>query len=265
MEVHPGKTVDQAKYLLLAQLKRQALDDEYGYDYFSTTVSEIESENRNGKITGGQNYESISKTYSRGVWVRTIDEQWNIRHQEVNNRLETWVHCELEGEIAPAPETQVELLVDPMSCLEDGCERNDFKSGMDFYVKFRSPVDGYAIVFLEIIQDDVVQCLQPSPNSNAYTFQVSQDKDIMLFKGANYELHTNYDLEVDILYVIFSKTPFDKPNLREGTEPNPEELAQGITFPKVLSRREFENWRGKLRARFKDIQVKEIPITIKGI
>ncbi|MEM9846446.1 MAG: hypothetical protein AAF847_01055 [Bacteroidota bacterium] len=259
IEVDRNESLEQTKYRLIKLLQRKAIEEKFGSNFYSGSSLRIESTNQDGEASGKETYKTITNSYAKGIWVETIKKHFETIHVDERGRQETWLHCTLEGRIMEITEAQYDLVTEPMSCLLQGCERTDFRNENEFYLKFQSPVDGYVSVYLDLTQDDIVQFLLPSHSAFA---EVQADQEVVLFKNANYEMYTERDQELDVLYVIFSEHPFAKPILRAGRAANEEERSEGISFPRELNRRNFEQWLGRIRTQYKGVQVEEIPITI---
>lgn len=257
LEIVRNETYLTTKYATIQLAKENAIKDAFGTDIYEARTFDIENTNANGQISSSEDYKSVSRSFAKGVWLETTVEDCQAIVDD--DRGDTWVRCTVEGKVMEIVTPQYDFEADPMSCLDPGCKRTDFRGVNDFYLSFKSPVDGYVAVYLDFRKEDIVQFLQVSPNSSVA--KVKADQPYIFFKNAGYELFTNEKQELDILYVIFSKTPFDKPMLQKAEE-DPESMARGITFPKQLSSRAFEQWLGKIRSQKPDTQVKEIAITI---
>ena len=84
------------------------------------------------------------------------------------------------------------------------------------------------------------------------------------YEEDTYQLYTEKPTEINTIYVIFSKTPLNKPVLKERlNEKLSEEFkAEGYTIPKAIESDKFASWLIRNRYITTDIQVQKIMITI---
>jgi hypothetical protein len=91
----------------------------------------------------------------------------------------------------------------------------------------------------------------------------SDRPDFNYFPGQNiisdtYQLYCNTSQDMNRFFVIFSKTPLNKPSLK-----GVKEIGYGYKLPKSLTSEDFQKWLNGYRSLGKaDIQVEIIDITI---
>ncbi len=259
-EILPNKHMEEIKQDLIDLAKQTAISQQFGTAIYKASGSSTSFTNDNGQIKGKENFESIANSYIKGKWIETTKVECERIPAENKNRY-PWLSCTVEGKIAEISSPPINLLVEPMSCLQKGCERTDFIGESDFFLHFKSPAKGYVAVYLSARADEIVQCLLPETRMGKETsaVNVEADKDYYFFQHAGYQLYSERDFELDLFYVIFSTEPFFKPILEEAI---PDE--DGFIFPRELSIPSFEKWLGAMRSQQKNVQVKEIVITLRN-
>ncbi len=138
-------------------------------------------------------------------------------------------------------------------------DADHFDTGERFFVKFKSPTDGYVAVYL-ITGDNETACLLPYGNSAAGRFQVKGGKEYTFFDKATdpsarfYKLSTDKLQEYDKIVVIFSPKPFTK-CLDVSNDPR---------RPNLLDSKDFAKWLLKNQRADSDMVVEHKWLTIKG-
>lgn len=94
-------------------------------------------------------------------------------------------------------------------------EADRFNSGERFFVKFKSPADGYIAIYL-ITGDSETACLLPYRKDNSGRYQVKGGKEYTFFDksldptASYYKLSTDQLQEMNQLVIIYSPKPFTK-------------------------------------------------------
>ena len=168
----------------------------------------------------------------------------------------------------------------PLGCTDEKCHTTAFKNNDDFYLFFTSPESGYLSVYLD--ERTETQCLYPyskMPAEFEGGVPVEADKKYILFsdkpefdyfkgKGVipdTYQLSTNNLQEMDRVFIIFSKTPLNKPSLKDLSVSmlDRAEFENGYRLPKSLTSEDFQRWLNNYRSMEKNnVQVQIIDITI---
>jgi hypothetical protein len=170
------------------------------------------------------------------------------------------IRCDIEilaREIISPPITFTSF---PLGCLDEKCKTTAFKDNDKLYLFFSSSMSGYLTVYLD---DKVIsQCLYPHYKMTL-EFEggvpVQADKKYFLFTDVDYFLFTRSLQDMNRLFIIFSKTPLNKPSLRY----NPNEDEKGYIFPKSISSEGFQKWLNAYRSIGRDnVQVAIVDITI---
>ncbi len=110
-------------------------------------------------------------------------------------------------------------------------ESDKFKSGERFFIKFKSPADGYIAIYL-ITGDSETACLLPYRKDNSGRFQIKGGKEYTFFDksvdptASYYKLSTDQPQELNQLVIIYSPNPFTKCTDVGGDARNPNSVNQ---------------------------------------
>lgn len=258
-------SLEQARRTALERAQVQALADEFGTIVSQSNATRIEN-------TGGQSkvdFLSIGSSEVKGEWIETIGEpRYDISYE--GDMLVVTVKVKGKArEIVSAG-------IDFHACVlrngtDDKFESDDFKSGDDLFLSFRTPVSGFLAVYL-IDAEGQAYCLLPyrSQTDGIYTVQANrrylffsileapQDERAMVDE---YVMTCERESEHNQIYVIFSPKPFMKAVDRESVKEITDDAIAG--FPRELTSAEFRKWLAKARTHDQDMNVRMIPITIK--
>ncbi len=213
----------------------------------------------------GEVIEVINKKFTDIPGIKTIDgKKINI----------TEVKCDIKIKAKELSEPPIDIISFPLACKNIRCETTSFYDNDILYLYFKSPSSGYLSVFL----DDNKNSFRLLPYQNMPVkyedgMPISADKEYILFSTDHehnyiddkdfiedtYLLDAESAQDMNRLFIIFSKRPLNKPELKDNTK---FEKSQGYTLPKALKSEDFQNWLQKNRIFRKDIQVKMIDITI---
>lgn len=170
------------------------------------------------------------------------------------------IKCDIEiiaQEIVTPP---VNFTCYPLGCLDEKCRTTEFKNNDKFYLFFSSPMSGYLTVYLDDKENS--QCLYPHVYMSSELeggVPVIADIKYFLFSDVDYILYTKSLQDMNRIFIIFSKTPLNKPSLKDGSELDD----KGYIFPKSLSSASFQRWLNSYRSIGKDnVQVGIVDITI---
>jgi len=169
----------------------------------------------------------------------------------------------------------------PLACTKLNCRTLNFKTEDDLYLFFKSPVAGYLSVFL----DDGKDCFKLLPysldtlNINS-GMPVESQKEYIYFStepqfnyNANkffvedtYQLTAETPKDINHLYVIFSKNPLNRIDVRKNAEIkilSETEIKKGYSIPQTLTTSSFKTWVNNNINNTKEIVLKDIEITIQ--
>ncbi len=138
-------------------------------------------------------------------------------------------------------------------------ESDQFETGERFFVKFKSPTDGYVAIYL-ITADDETACLLPYRKDTTGRFKVKGRTEYELFDksvdptASYYKLSTNQLQEYNQLVLIYSPNPFTKCT----------DVSNDPRHPNTLSQKDFAKWLLKNQRADKDMVVNRKWLSIQG-
>ncbi|NJO00713.1 MAG: DUF4384 domain-containing protein [Bacteroidia bacterium] len=181
---------------------------------------------------------------------------------------EIWLLCEVQGRARAIEQAEVNYEAFAYNCDEPlKCNSGMFKNHDSMYLYFKTPVSGYLSIFM--LEDGLVYRLLPYAQMNS-DFEsyvpVKADEIYHLFNPAyrnyfegfpmvdEYGLTTYEDGEPlsNMIYVVFSPKPFQKPLLNQQDD------------LKYLELIDFMEWLNQNRGLDKDFQVKQFNIVIQN-
>ena len=250
-------TLEDAKRTALDRAKIQAIADEFG-----TIVSQSNStriENRNGD--SAVDFLSIGGSDVRGEWIETIGEpQYEIVYEQSMLVVKVWVKGRIREIVSAGIDISARIL---RNGTEDRFESEEFRSGDDLYLSFVSPVDGYLAVYL-VDAEQRAYCLLPYRSQGGGIYKVAANRRYLFFNIKEAEAHERQyvdeytmtcerSLEQNQIYVVFSPQPFAKAADNATTE----------LLPRELGFEDFQKWLAKSRGKDINMQVTNLPLTIK--
>jgi len=251
-------TLEEAKRTALDRAKISAIADAFG-----TLVTQS-----NSTIVSNQNGQSDSRFFSlggsevKGEWIETTGEPlYNIRYE--GNMLV--VSVEISGRIREITKARIDVIAKVLrNGTEEKFESSEFRSGDDMYLFFKSPVDGYLVVYLLDETTQEVFCLLPYKASGEGAYRIEHDHPHILFSAPKelvnpsvvdeYTMTCNLEKEFNDIYVVFSPDPFAKANMKESIDEK---------LPRLLSYEDFQKWLVKLKSKDKNTIIINKQITIK--
>ena len=251
-------TLEEAKRTALDRAKTSAIADAFG-----TLVTQSNSTimtNQNGQTDS--RFLSLGGSEVKGEWIETTKEpEYNIRYE--GDML--IVSVTVSGRIREITSAGIDIIAKLLrNGTEEKFESNEFKNGDDMYLYFKSPVDGYLVVYLLDETTQEVYCLLPYQASGEGAYRIEHDKQYILFSAKHednnpsivdeYTLTCSRDVEFNDIYVIFSPDVFAKANANDSEE----------LLPRQLSYDAFQKWVAKLRNKDNNAQLKVKQIIIKG-
>lgn len=254
---HVSRT--EAKRVALENARLQALADAFG-----TTVSQANTSIR--KEEGGavdDRFFSLAATEVRGEWIADEREpEYTFRLDDNDGTL--IVTCRVCGKARKIANAQADFVAKVLrNGTDERFESNEFRSGDDMYLYFRSPVDGYVAVYL-VDETPAAYCLLPYRRDSDGRQSVKHGQEYVFFSSdrctpdeANildeYTLTCSNEVEYNRLYIIFSSKPFTKPLDEQQRELMPHELTY----------QDFIRWLGDSRKTDSEmaVEVKDIRIS----
>lgn len=228
-------------------------------------------------------FNMIANTYVKGEVIEVKDKKFEEFEGSTvidgKKKKIREVKCTIEVKVRELTDDTPEFESFPVSCLNPGCRKTDFKNDEQLFLYFKSSTAGYLSVFLD--DGKVAQSLLPYQEmSKSYEngVPIEGDKSYIFFSRdpayTYYESRNITDeivcaaespLDQNRLFILFSKTPLERPNLQPGL--NQEiitdfEKEQGYGVPRSMQSVDFQKWLIKSRLRKQDLRVLPIDITI---
>jgi hypothetical protein len=209
-------------------------------------------------------FNTIANTSVKGEVTKVINEKFTdiegFKTIEGKKEKVTEIKCDIEimaREIVTPP---VGFVSFPLGCLDEKCRTTSFKNNERLYLFFSSPVSGYISVYLD--DKKTSQCLYPHIYMKSDLeggVPIEADKKYFLFSDIEYLLFTESLQDMNRLFIIFSKTPLNKPYLKFDLNKDKE----GYILPKSLGSEDFQNWLNSYRSIGREnVQVAIMDITI---
>ena len=249
-------TLREAKHRCIDLARAEAIKAEFGEMVSSDAVDNMSQ--TNGE-TGASFFWENTVSMAKGDWLgdtRAPELQATFTDGKLVLTAEVWGRAR---EILQA-ETDLQIRI----LRENGDDREEttnFQSGDRFFVEFRSPVDGYVVIYLNELASDQTSCLLPYPNAGTGHFVVKGGRTYTFFEESlsptsrkYYKLSTGLEVEDCQLVVIFSPNAFNKSNDVTGDKKH----------PNSLSTRDFQKWLLKSRRADSQMQLSKHWLKIRG-
>lgn len=248
----PNITEEEAKYNALKRARLQAIEEHFGSIVNQNNSTTVIAEGGKSDVS----FISHSSSEVSGEWIETIGKPvYNIWYDG-----SLIVKVKVKGLIRSISKNDTDLDVKILcNGTSEKFERTSFRDGDDIFLQFLSPVDGYIAVYLSDLQN--VYCLLPYPDDIGHAMFVKGGEKRILFsydhrngQEAVKQYHMTCDKEFDtnVLYIFFSKNPFDKAI----------DYSENQFLPRILSSDDFYKWMSKCKRKDKFFQVKEFNISI---
>jgi hypothetical protein len=233
--------------------------------------SYVEQQTDMSIIDGKEAFNIIAGTKVRGDWLETLDEKFDVDYRkeitELGKQDMKYITCNIRGKVRKTM-PKADIMYEVLNCPELVCRTTNFYNEEQLYMYFKSPVDGYLSVFIEV--DDVVYRVLPYTNmgdKNQNGVAVKQDQEYLFFSEAHntyrdavvdeLEMFTNKKLEYNTLHVVFSEDAFVKPLLEDKEE------VDGRILPKSLESSTYTVWLSGNRVALPSFQERKITVSIK--
>lgn len=237
-------------------------------------------QNKSGERTETQNvFNFYSDTYANGEWIRDVKDPVI---EKISQGDERWISVKVKCKVKALKPSQVNFRSEPCSCPDIKCFTDKFNDGQDFYVYFKSPVDGYVAIYLDVPKDQTTYRILPYQKFSSQTsYPVKADQEYFFF-SSKHDL-SNESNAVDELvltltekniaennkvFILFStKESLDKPILMKHptTQAQKEIINDQFMIPAYLSSKEFQEWQQQIRGRNKDIEFRSVLISINPL
>lgn len=264
LEIPPYMSYAQACREGIVKARNQAIDSAFysvvgGFD-------EVTLRNTNGN--SDVSLLSIHRSQVKGVWLGDLAEP--IFKRALGEDGRDFLNITVKGKARELKSAGIQFEAFPLRVKPDiKLRTNSFKNGDDFFLYFKSPVDGYLTVFLFDTNLNEVCYMLPYQNSGTgsyaikhneqYTFFSAEmakpgdevDEFIMTCSEGNHE-------EYDELYVIFSPNKYSK----KASTLEKKQMNNDLILPDRMDYESFNNWLMEYQEIDEDMQIARIPIRI---
>jgi len=229
-------------------------------------------------------FNTIGNTQVKGDIVEVLSEKYEEFKETVQNGKTSTdivdIKCSVLVYAKELTEPKLEIKTFVATSDEILEPKTDFIDGESMYLYFKSPVSGYVSVFVDDTKD--AQCILPyqqMPAEYEGGIPVEADKIYVFFskKATHNTFKTNSKIVVDEIelgaidqkdlnhiYVVFTKSPQNKPFLNENSGTiSQENLNKGYFLPRGLSSKDFMKWRIENLQIRSDIQIESIIVSIE--
>lgn len=256
MKVESTMSMNEAKRMAVQQAQVEALAAEFGTRVGMMNQTRMESTNGSTNTS----FSSIANSLVKGLWLKDLSPP---KFDVFFEGEEQWINVKVVGRARSLEKAGISFEVKPVKCDNVNCESQEFMNREELILYFRSPESGYLTVFI----DDKTTAFQvlPYKSMDVSNVPIESDKEYFFFKADdryNYfeqeltgidelQLYTEYDYEVDLIYVFFSKEPFSKPILDD----------YGPEYPKMTESKKFNDWMAEVMS-FENMYMEVIDVSI---
>ena len=227
-EIPKNMSYEQACQVALIKAQNDAIAEAFGL--VITDDRNIFISNINGKSS--TNFISATRGSVRGVW---LADKKPAQYEKFLQNNRDWVKVTVEGKVREIVSAGIDFDVAPIRYVADKELATDvFKNNDNFFLYFKSPVDGYLTVFLFDKADDgkvdelVVTCAEGKSE------------------------------EYNQLFIIFSPNKYAKKLSTIGQK----QLTDELVIPSSLEYKDFNKWLMKCQQKDEEMEVRRIPIKI---
>jgi hypothetical protein len=264
----------------IEQARINAIKKAFGEKMLQGNNTWIENYQGKEKVESQTMVSLTSETYVNGEWLEDVKEP-KIEKEFKDGAL--WLKITVVCKVRELTnQTNQPFSYFTSSCPDLKCKTSFFNDGQDFYLFFKSPVNGFLAAYLEVPKEGKTYRLLPyQSQASQGSFAIQADKEYFFFSPEHGSKEfksfideisvTLYDKSVpesNTLIVIFSeKNQFGKPSLEntrnhsgKGTHSD-----EGIILPASIGITEFNKWYINLRQQVKDLQVDRFIFTINPL
>jgi len=237
MRIESNMSENEAVNQVVQQAKVNALSNEFGTRV--GMMNQTRMENANGQTN--TSFRSISNSLVKGIWLKDLEEP---EIEKFDQDGERWIKAKVVGRARSLENSGITLDVKTLKCANVNCQSQDFNQNDGLILYFRSPENGYLSAYIDDKSTSFMTLPYMSMDGGSvpieadkeYYFFVADEKYNYFNQELNeideYYLYTPHNYEVDLLYVLFSKTAFSKPILDNN----------GPGIPKTTTSASFNNW-----------------------
>jgi hypothetical protein len=278
MKIERNMTEDAAEQKCIELARIDAIRRAFGDVIFQGNSTYIQ--NKQGDKTETQNvFNFYSDTYANGEWLNDIEEP---EISKIIEKGERWIEVTIKCRVRELRPSMVSFKFSAATCPKIECFTDQFNDGQDFYLYFKTPIEGYLTIFLDVPNDKTTYRILPyGKDASHSSVFVKADQDYFFFAKKHNEFGNNTAVdeltmtltekgvpETNRLFLLFSPNEFnDKPFLtgRPETKSQIEITSGNSQIPLHLPSKTFQEWQQKLRGRNKEIEYISFLININPI
>jgi len=278
------ESLTEARDRALELAKINALENAFGTLVMQGNTVYVENKKTGEKVETNTTFKMIGNTAVKGEIIQIIktDFKESKKKEKIDRKKVeiTYIDCNITIEAKELTDTKIEVEAYPLNSTKIVRPVTDFYEGDDLFLYFRSPVNGFLTVFLDDGQQ--AQCLLPyrkMPAGMEEAMPIVADKEYIFFSDKpehnyfdddfyaedTYELVASSEKDLNQLYIIFSKTPLNKPILNK--DENDKLLVElekdKYELPRVIDSEAFKKWLIKIQQIRNDLQVINQMISIE--
>lgn len=263
-EIPQSMSYEQACQAALIKAQNDAIAEAFGLSVGEENTIFIS--NIDGKSS--TNFHSATLGSVRGVWL--ADEKAPEFEKFLQDGRD-WVKVTVKGKAREIRSAGIDFEVAPIRYKADKELATDvFKNGDDFFLYFKSPVDGYLTVFLFDITAGEAFCLLPYQDSGKGAYPIKFNEPYYFFSPDHAQVgEGNVDdlvmtcaegkpEEYNQLFIVFSPNPYAKKMATTGQK----QLTDELVIPSSLEYKDFNKWLMKCQQKDEQMEVRRIPIKI---
>ena len=263
-EIPRSMSYEQACQAALIKAQNDAIAEAFGLSVGEENTIFIS--NIDGKSS--TNFHSATLGSVRGVWL--ADEKAPEFEKFLQDGRD-WVKVTVKGKVREIVSAGIDFEVAPVRYKADKELATDvFKNGDNFFLYFKSPVDGYLSVFLFDITASEAFCLLPYQDSGKGSYPIKFNEEYYFFSPSHAKADDgNVDElvmtcaegkpeEYNQLFIVFSPNPYSKKMATTGQR----QLTDELMTPSSLEYKDFNKWLMKCQQKDEQMEVRRIPIKI---
>jgi len=277
IKIEQNTTEADARNKCIEFARIDAIRNAFGDVIIQGNSTYIQNKNSGEKVETQNVFNFYSDTYVNGEWIEDVTEPTIEKTMQGN---ETWLSVKVKCKVRELKPSIANFSAKPASCPDIKCFTEQFNDGQDFFLWFKSPVDGVLAVYLDVPVDAKTYRILPYKQQAAEsTVSVKADQEYVFFsRKHNSLLNDTYVDEMALaltqsgvaesnkLFVLFSPGgPFGKPMLSHVAETESQKQIAKSRFelPSHLPSEEFQRWLQQVRSRQKEIELTAIYLNIR--
>ena len=275
MKIERNISIESAENKCLELARIDAIRNVFGDVIIQGNSTYIK--NSSGEKVETQNvFNFYSDTYVNGEWLKDIEPPVIKRLLHDN---ENWISVSVKCLVQPLKQNIIKFNAFFTSCPDIKCSTEKFNDGQDFYIIFKSPIEGKLSIFIDVPSDKTTYRILPYKKySSASSVNIEADKEYIFFsKTKNYfgdangidelvmSLSDEKIPEINKIFILFStSSDINKPFLNNTASTNSQKdiIKSNYEIPLYLDSEKFQEWLLNIRNRNRDLEFKSYQVDI---